>query len=150
MISVSGATDWVAGGRHVGSVGYAAILLLALVVGCNRSGLELAPVEGIVTYNGAPVADAGVLFSPERGPSAMATTDSEGKFTLTTANHAGALVGEHRVSISKVDTIAIPQPRGFPLYQQKHQIPAKYSDASTSELTASVVDDDNHFEFDLK
>jgi hypothetical protein len=125
-------------------------LLLVLVAGCNRSGLDLAPVEGIVTYNGTPVADAGVMFAPLQGPSAMATTDAAGKFSLMTANHPGALVGDHRVSISKVETIAIPQPRGFPLYQQKHHIPAKYADVSTSDLTASVVDDDNHIEFDLQ
>jgi hypothetical protein len=126
----------------------AAVLVLA--VGCNRSGLDLAPVEGVVTYKGSPVAEAGVMFAPQQGPSAMATTDTEGKFALTTANHEGALIGQHRVSISKVDTIAIPQPRGFPLYQHKSHIPEKYADVSTSELTADVIDDDNHFEFKLK
>jgi hypothetical protein len=79
----------------------------------------------------------------------MATTDAEGRFSLTTANQPGAVIGEHRVSISKVETIAIPQRRGFPLYQHKSHIPAKYADVSTSELSASVVDDDNHFEFKL-
>ena len=126
----------------------AAVLVLA--AGCNRSGLDLAPVEGVVTYNGSPVAEAGVMFAPQQGPSAMATTDTDGKFALTTANHEGALIGQHRVSISKVDTIAIPQPRGFPLYQHKSHIPEKYADVSTSELTADVIDDDNHFEFKLK
>ena len=123
---------------------------IAATAGCNRSGLDLAPVEGVVTYNGSPVAEAGVMFAPQQGPSAMATTDTEGKFALTTANHEGALIGQHRVSISKVDTIAIPQPRGFPLYQHKSHIPEKYADVSTSELTADVIDDDNHFEFKLK
>jgi hypothetical protein len=118
--------------------------------GCNRSGLDLAPVDGVVTYNGAPVAEAGVMFAPQQGPSAMATTDAEGKFTLTTANHDGALIGEHRVSISKVETIAIPQQRGFPIYQHKSHIPEKYADAATSNLTANVQDDDNHFEFKLE
>jgi hypothetical protein len=149
MNSCSAATGTIAGRRHVRLGGRLSLFLLALVTGCNRSGLDLAPVEGIVTYNGSPVADAGVMFAPAQGPSAMATTDAEGRFTLTTANHPGALIGEHRVSISKVETIAIPQRRGFPLYQQKHQIPAKYADSATSELTASVVDDDNHFEFNL-
>jgi hypothetical protein len=120
------------------------------VAGCNRSGLDLAPVEGVVTFNGSPVAEAGIMFAPQQGPTAMATTDAEGKFTLTTANHEGALIGPHRVSISKVETIAIPQPRGFPLYQHKSHIPEKYADLSTSELTADVQDDDNHFTFDLK
>jgi hypothetical protein len=125
----------------------AAIIIIA---GCNRSGLDLAPVEGVVTFNGSPVAEAGVMFAPQQGPTAMATTDAEGKFTLTTANHEGALIGPHRVSISKVETIAVPQPRGFPLYQHKSHIPEKYADVSTSALTAEVQDDDNYFTFDLK
>jgi hypothetical protein len=129
-----------------------ALILAALFVaaGCNRSGLNLAPVEGVVTFNGSPVAEAGVMFAPQQGPPGMATTDAEGKFTLTTANHEGALIGEHRVSISKVETVAIPQQRGFPIYQQKSHIPEKYADASTSELTAEVQDDDNYFTFNLK
>jgi hypothetical protein len=120
------------------------------VAGCNRGGLDLAPVEGMVTYSGSPVADAGVMFAPEQGPSAMATTDAKGRFSLTTANQDGALIGEHRVSISKVETITIPQRTGFPLYQHKSHIPAKYGDVATSELSASVVDGDNYFEFKLK
>jgi hypothetical protein len=80
----------------------------------------------------------------------MATTDAEGRFSLTTANQRGALIGEHRVSISKVETITIPQRQGFPLYQHKSHIPAKYGDVTTSGLSASVIDDDNHFEFKLE
>ena len=68
-------------------------LLVCVVAGCNRSGLNLAYVDGVVTYNGQPVQNAGVIFKPESGPFAMGTTDAEGKFTLTTANHAGAIVG---------------------------------------------------------
>jgi hypothetical protein len=66
-----------------------------------------------------------------------------------TANEAGAVVGEHRVSISKIRTVAIPQAHGYPVYQSSHLIPEKYSKAATSGLTANVVDDDNYFEFKL-
>ena len=79
----------------------------------------------------------------------MAVTDENGKFELKTANQSGALAGEYRVSISKSKTIAIPQTNGFPLYQTKYLVPDKYSKASTSGLTANVVDDDNYFEFNL-
>jgi hypothetical protein len=134
---------------QVRSLYWACLVLLAAAAGCNRSGLDLAPVEGIVTYNGSPVADAGVMFVPTQGPSAMATTDAEGHFSLTTANQPGALIGEHRVSISKVETITIPQRRGFPLYQHKSHIPEKYADVTKSELSVNVIDDDNHFVFKL-
>jgi hypothetical protein len=126
------------------------LLLTVLAAGCDRSGLDLAPVEGIVTQNGAPVEGAGVLFLPQTGPFAMGTTDAEGRFTLKTANYPGALVGEHRVTISKTQTTATKIPgQLFPRYDTKYEIPQKYCDASTSGLVAKVIDDDNKFEFDV-
>jgi hypothetical protein len=121
-----------------------------LMGGCDRSGLNLAPVSGVVTYNGAPVEKAGVIFMPESGPPAMGTTDAEGEFTLRTANRPGALVGNHRVSISKTETTAtqIPGER-LPRYGTKYHLPEKYASPSTSELTATVSDDDNSFRFEL-
>ena len=123
---------------------------LMLSTGCNRSGLDLVPVEGVVTYNGAPLAGGAVMFVPsQKGLPGIAVTDENGKFELKTANQSGALAGEYRVSISKSKTIAIPQPNGFPLYQTKYLVPDKYAKAPTSGLTANVVDDDNYFEFNL-
>ncbi len=129
------------------------LLGAVLAVGCSRSGLNLAPVEGVVTIDGKPVADAGVFFTPtdpKLGPPAMGTTDAEGKFALSTANHEGAVIGDHRVAISKDEATAIPQRRGFPVYQMKHYVPPNFGDAETSGLTATVADDENHFEFNLK
>jgi len=128
------------------------LVLCIVAAGCNRSGLNLAYVEGVVTYNGQPVEHAGVLFKPETGPFAMGTTDADGKFTLITANHPGALIGEHRVSISKTQTTptTIPGAR-FPRYDIKHFVPEKYASPATSELTATVSRSkgENHFEFKL-
>jgi hypothetical protein len=126
------------------------LAIVGLAVGCNRSGMDLAPVEGVVTFDGAPVGNAGVMFVPDRGAMAVGITDAEGKFTLKTANYPGALIGGHRVSISKDETTAIPQRRGFPLYKITNYIPAKYADPALSGLTADVQDDDNHFEFKLE
>jgi hypothetical protein len=124
--------------------------LVLFVIGCDRSGLNLAPVTGVVTYQGKPVEKAGVIFMPESGPFAMGTTDAEGRFTLMTANHEGALVGNHRVAISKNQTTST-QVAGelLPRYGTKYLLPSKYASPSTTDLTATVVDDDNTFEFDL-
>ena len=128
------------------------LLLPGLVVmaGCNRGGLNLAPVQGVVTYKGAPVEKAGVLFKPTSGPIAIGTTDSEGHFTLMTANKDGALIGDHRVSISKTQQLA-PQVPGehFPRYETKYLIPQKYGSPETSELTATVKSGRNQVEFNL-
>ena len=129
------------------------LVTCVFTAGCNRSGLNLAYVDGVVTYNGKPVENAGIIFKPDIGPFAMGTTDAEGKFTLITANNPGALVGEHKVGISKTETTAtnIPGTR-FPRYDVKRFIPEKYASPATSELTATVSEDTskNHYTFELK
>jgi hypothetical protein len=124
--------------------------LFMATAGCDRSGLNLAPVEGVVKYKGAPLQGAAVLFRPESGPFATGTTDVNGHFVLKTANHEGALVGDHRVIITKTETIIkqIPGER-LPRYDTKYLIPSKYSDVSNSGLAKTVADDDNEFEFNL-
>jgi len=121
-----------------------------LFAGCNRGGLNLAPVEGVVTFKGAPVAQAGVLFKPATGPIAIGTTDGEGHFRLSTANQDGALVGDHRVAVTKTQQLA-PQVAGehFPRYETKYLIPQKYGSPETSELTATVTSGKNQVEFKL-
>jgi hypothetical protein len=126
------------------------VLGVSLTAGCNRGGLELAPAEGVVTYKGSPLANAAVLFRPAQGPLAMGETDEQGKFKLMTANQEGALIGDHSVAICKSETTVKYVPgNNLPVYQTKALIPKKYFEASTSQLTATVNDDDNHFEFKL-
>jgi len=71
--------------------------------GCSRGDkIELVPVEGIVTLNGAPLADASVVFHPKpKGRPSSGKTDGEGRFKLAyLEGKMGALVGKHLVSIS--------------------------------------------------
>ena len=79
--------------------------ICVLMAGCSRAGYRAAPVSGNVTLDGAPLADATVLFEPvggtNPGPPAMAVTDSSGDFTLAISEEKhGAVVGKHRVRIS--------------------------------------------------
>ena len=127
-------------------------LLVATAVGCGGSGLELAPVAGVVTLDGQPVSEAGIMFQPadaSKGPPAYGATDENGRFELITANQPGALIGEHRVAISKTESIAIPQRRGLPIYKTKEHIPPKYGNYESSGLSVTVEDDDNSLKFDL-
>jgi len=129
------------------------IVALIIPAGCDRSGLNLAYVDGIVTFNGQPVEHAGVIFKPDSGPFAMGTTDAEGKFRLVTANHPGALIGAHKVGISKTHTTATEVAgERLPRYQTQYFIPQKYASPATSELTATVSKNtsENHFTFELK
>jgi hypothetical protein len=84
---------------------------LLLLAGCG--GPTLAPVQGRVTCNNKPVAEAAVTFSPvpqtegEREPGKPATgfTDQGGYYVLSTyRNEDGALVGPHRVTVMVDDT----------------------------------------------
>ena len=131
--------------------GFAAIAV-TLVVGCGQDGPELFPVHGRVTLDGKPLADAGVMFMPdENGPSAMGTTDSEGRFELMTVNRIGAIRGNHPVVIAKRKYVppkpGEPAPPGG-LVAEWYS-PRKYANPMTSELSAEVGDGDNEFHFEL-
>ena len=66
----------------------------------------MAPVSGPSRLNGKPLANASVTFAPlaaagtmEPGPSSAATTDADGRYTLTLIGKdgRGAVVGKHKV-----------------------------------------------------
>lgn len=76
-----------------------------LTLGCSPGGYRAAPISGNVTLDGAPLADATVLFEPvgttNPGPPATAVTDAGGDFTLAIGeDKPGAVVGKNRVRIS--------------------------------------------------
>lgn len=131
----------------------------AVVVGCG-GGPDLGSVEGTVTYNGDPVEGATVTFKPEEGPLATGTTDSGGKFTLTTAGEEGAVLGKHAVYITKSagggGDAASMTPEDMKKMQEegkapeaKSAIPQKYASPKTSELTAEVTTDASKNKFDF-
>lgn len=90
----------------------AALLMASAAAGCGGSGYELAPVSGIVTMEGAPLANSTVVFEPvatagseESGPASSGRTDAAGHFELKLADGSpGAVVGRHRVRIWPEDT----------------------------------------------
>ena len=82
---------------------------LALASGCRDADFPVAPVEGKVTLNGEPLADAHVSFRPvleqnqvEAGPGSVAVTNEQGEFKLRLIDpeQFGAVVGRHRVAIT--------------------------------------------------
>ncbi|HJZ92256.1 MAG TPA: hypothetical protein VKE40_15380 [Gemmataceae bacterium] len=87
-------------------VGVAAVLL----PGCG--GPKMAPVKGRVMFNGQPVKEAYVTFSPmgapdqlETGKPGTAQTDGNGYFELSTfKEYDGAIVGTHSVQVSLDET----------------------------------------------
>lgn len=74
-----------------------------MMVGCGSSS-PYAPVSGIVTIDGEPLAEASVAFHPKAGGRpAYGLTRADGSYELTAIERGdGALIGEHRVTITAV------------------------------------------------
>lgn len=119
------------------------LLLIAASNGCGDAEFPLAPVEGLVTFSGEPLADAHVGFEPiatrkdnRAGPGSYATTDKEGRFQLESLDgDTGAVVGSHRVTIRTFR--AKKGPNGEMIVVQKEILPARYH--RRSELTMEVL-----------
>lgn len=91
----------------------AALAVLALVAGCGPSRPATVPVRGVVKLDGTAVAGATVLFQPAQGVPGRAITGADGTFELTTfANGDGALVGRHRVAVSKFTMSGVEETAG--------------------------------------
>jgi hypothetical protein len=77
-------------------------LSLFVAAGCGGGDrIPVAPVSGIVLYNGVPAKDVCVTFSKKGSPIVAAgTTDDEGWFELTSVEAGdGAPVGDNQVTI---------------------------------------------------
>jgi hypothetical protein len=140
---------------------FSMIILVCCLVGCKQ-GLRVEMVEGTVTFEGKPVADADVCFTPKNGQSgipAIGKTDSNGIYRLTSAQGGafgkGAVTGEYEVRIMKYTDLDAVEPVNpqlgdvVPLANPKHHLPEKYADVKTSELTATVQKGKNVINFDL-
>jgi hypothetical protein len=118
-----------------------AILALALLLqaGCNRSDRPpLVEVEGRVTLDGHPLADAWVMFIPDNGlRSSLGKTDARGDYVLIYLRDIhGAVVGTHKAKIFAGDD------------KSNGGVPSKYNIKTvlTAEVRGGVK---NRFNFEL-
>jgi hypothetical protein len=139
---------------------FALLLLLCFccTLGCNDGKVS---VRGQVTLDGAPLADAGVVFIPvESGPSCSATTNAQGYYELESANKKGVKPGKYQVAITKqvyaggkagADGLEVHSENAGGGFRVTWLAPKKYSDVKTSELTADVTTDSGKsYDFLLK
>ena len=115
------------------------------------------PATGTVTSDGQPLQGATVVFrsTGSEPRTAIGRTDAKGIFVLRTFEDGdGAIVGQHKVSITKTEIEKVPaninldevdfQPKVTSL------IPEKYGSPETSGLTAEVTANGlNEFKFEL-
>lgn len=127
--------------------------------GCSRNtGPKLYPVRGKVTYKGAPVDGANVMFRAADGSASGAgRTDASGVYQITSQWGSGLPEGEYLVSITKFEERAIaeeeesynPQLANMDAPPPKSLIPTKYSSPEQSGLKATVSKSGGTFDFDL-
>ncbi|HEY2250436.1 MAG TPA: carboxypeptidase-like regulatory domain-containing protein [Planctomycetaceae bacterium] len=161
------------------SVGRLCLVIVGslVVAGCGgrvaAKNVAVFKVTGTVTYQGKPLPQAIVTFSPkERQPVAFGTTNDKGEFTLTTYNtDDGAAAGSYGVVVSKAgssgattageSTDAGHSADGSAVPEAGHDasssptsaslIPADYSDATKTPLKATVDPSaENKFAFEIK
>lgn len=143
--------------RRLGGVCAAAVLVLA--AGCGTKGPDVQFVEGRVTLDGSPLANATVGYTSAEAtglPPAYGATDESGIYRLTSigGRHGrGAVVGTFVVTVMKYESEEVPEndPRQTPP-KVWSDVPLFYGDVSTSPLRATVAEGANTgaaFDFDL-
>jgi hypothetical protein len=136
----------------------AVLLLVGFATGCG-GGSKTSPTTGRVTYNGKPVPNANVSFTPAEGANRAATglTDSDGRFTLGTFSTSdGALPGKYRISVIAHGPNRPLKPgetgSGMPGETMPGDpiIPVKFFAPDTSGLTHEVKRGSNRVDLELK
>ncbi|MCS7239254.1 MAG: carboxypeptidase-like regulatory domain-containing protein [Thermoguttaceae bacterium] len=123
-------------------------IAIATFFGCGGRS-DVAYVEGRVTLDGQPLANATVLFIPQAGRPASGVTDSNGRYVLEyEPGKRGAPVGTCRVQITTArgETVG-PDRKPIPPVPEK--VPMRYN--VKTELSVVVeAGKSNKFDFDLK
>lgn len=88
-------------GTRSALLGVVALIGLFTAGGCERDARPV-PMEGVLTFEGKPLAKARVQFTPvASGRPAFGLTDEEGRFRLTTYEAGdGALPGSYKVTVT--------------------------------------------------
>jgi hypothetical protein len=136
----------------------------ALLAGCGSGRPVTAPVRGTVTFHGQPVTTGRIVFYPAEGRPAMGDVGPDGTYELRTFEPGdGAILGPHVVTITATRTTGPPMPSSFeeelagggaaapPGADSAVEwlVPEKYSQRSTTPLTAEVESGNNRIDFEL-
>ncbi len=118
------------------------------LVGCNSS--NLTTVTGKVTYNDKPVTTGTISFISADKPTAYGEIGPDGSYSLMTEKPGdGATPGSYQVTVVALEDMGdrLPEERN-PL--PPPVVPNKYSNATTSGLTAEVeAGKENVIDFNL-
>lgn len=101
--------------------------------GCGSGGPSLGSVTGQVTMDGKPLPNVLVTFVPEGGGrAATGTTNAEGQYQLVYIDKPGALIGNHKVSLT-----TLTQAQGTASGEMSEE---EYEKAAMAAMNASAYD----------
>ncbi len=129
--------------RHV-FLGTLVCIILATTFGCGPTGPKTYPVSGTVTWNGEPLPEGDIVLVPTSpGDIEAHSKITAGKFAFT------AQAGNKKVKImaSRPEGPVDPQMGGQP---RVSYLPAKYSSAEKTELTAIVGESETNPPLEFK
>jgi len=133
---------------------------LLSIVGCGTPGISvnLAPVTGVFTKEGKPLADIKVMLESRdptsKAPMLFGLTNAEGKYEIqTSAGEKGAPVGLYKVFLTQTQA-----PAEFDYSKAKSGgppkvtdvIPANYQSSNTTELSVDVIASGTNFDIAIK
>lgn len=126
-----------------------AVALLASS-GCGQRVVRV-PVEGVVTLDGAPLAEIAVTFMPRfPGLPGIAITDAAGRFVLQDARmQAGIPPGDYDVVVFSLDGEHEGSPSSGARLRPGKVPPERYRSPQTSGLHASISKPTTDLEFAL-
>ena len=114
------------------------ICCAVVLAGCGEDN-GLAPVRGRVLLDNQPVEGAAVMFQPDKGVPATATTDAKGEFEMSTSQGKGAAIGMNKVSVAKqVAAATNRKTEESEIVPMKSLTPPKYASPQTSGLSVEV------------
>lgn len=117
-------------------------LFLLFLIGCGRSGPEVVPVDGTVTFGGGPWPKSGVLIFAVESPApgmpnrpAMGLFDTDGRLTVTTFVKGDGLVpGKYKMAVECWEV----RPEMMSPTPPKSYVRQRYGSPQTSGLTVVV------------
>jgi len=148
--------------RILSRFGICVVLLSACsAIGCSK-GETLYPVSGKVTLKNAPLTAGQVTFVPDESKgnkskvSPTGKIGSDGNYTVTSDNRAGAPLGWYKVTVATETpgmggTMTVdPSGKPAPLGGQGPKIDPRYKDSSKTPLSVEVVASPAAGAYDLK
>ncbi len=125
-----------------------------MLAGCDSPPYDLAPAAGRVTLDGKPLTGAKVMFAPTAGGDsykvgkpAFGMLDEQGAFELSTYRPGdGAVVGDHWVTLYKMEDAALVRQPGKPKVAKKK---SSWGELSLPQRMSISADNANDFVIEL-